>query len=316
MVPIVITAAFVLAASGTLDPTVGREAFARGIIDAFLERSGGSVWDIPASMNPRQPGAPVAIRLAEWNRAIDLGDAAQLAAAPGPFHLIVGFYRPKPEDNHRANLLAIHEVLIAPQTWKKLWGDVQPSEVANLVSKISTGDRVGAHNFALAEIGRLQIRGMHLILEPRIGERERAIACLIPFNVFYAEVLGIKRAEIQAQPALWGEPVEREFDLGAPRAVAARPAKRSAESTSSLAQTPPPSRLDIATMPTVRIDPESGQRSVQLPSPAEQIVEALKRAPATPSSTGEVTPTPQATPPPVDTGWTRIELDKPVQLGP
>lgn len=314
--PDCLTVVFVLAVSGTLDPSAGREAFARDILDAFLERTGNAVWDIPAAMNTRQPGAPVAIRLAEWNRAIDLGDASQVAAVPGPVHLIVGFYRPKPEDQHRANLLAIHEVVIAPDTWRKLWGEVQPSDVARLVSKISTGDRVGAHNFALAEVGRLQLQGLRLILDPRISEKERTIACLIPFNVFYTDILGLTRAEIQSAPTLWGEPIAREFDLGAPRAVAARNPKRSvppAEGEAKVTQAPPP---DVSSLPFVRVDPASGQRSVQLPTPVEQMVESLKRAPTTPLPAGTTDAAPAQPPPPVDTGWTRIELDKPVQLGP
>ncbi|MFQ3671018.1 MAG: hypothetical protein SNJ84_06135 [Verrucomicrobiia bacterium] len=312
--PVIIIAPLALLAPATLDPSTGREAFTRGILDALLERSSGSVWDLPASMNPRQPGAPIAIRLAEWNRPIDLGDARQLAETPGPLHLIVGFYRPKPEDNHRANLLALHEVLVSRDLWRRLWGDVGPAEVSNLVNRISTGDRVGAHNYALAEIGRLQMRGMRLVLEPRIGDQERSIACLLPFDVFYADVLGIKRAEIQPVPSLWGQPVEREFDLGAPRAIAARPPpQRRPESAEAPAPIPPP-RLDVSAMPAVRIDPESGQTSIQLPTSAEQIVEALKQAPPDRLPTGVVNP--PAPPPPADTGWTRIELDKPIQLGP
>lgn len=312
ILPIAAIAALALTA---MDPVTGREAFTRGILDALLERDSGSVWDLPANLNPRKPGAPVLIRLAEWNRAIDLGDAAQLAAFPGPIHLIVGFYRPKPEDSHQANLLAMHEVLVTPEIWRKLWGSVQPAEVADLARQVSTGDRVGAHNFALAEIGRLQLRGMRLTLEPRIGETERSVTCLLPFDIFYADVLGLQRAEIQTTPTLWGQPVAREFDLGAPRAVAVRPpTKPSRPLKAGTEASLEPAQSDVALLPTVRVDPTTGQPSVQLPSQAEQIVEALKRTSSEPSASP--TPTGPTPPPPVDTGWTRIELDKPIQLGP
>lgn len=303
----------------TENPHPASEAFSRAVMDAFLGRSPGDLWDLPGHANSRHPGIPAIIRLQEWGQNIELGPATDLLDLNQSFHLIVGFYRPRVDDKHRATLVAVHDIVLTPSAWNVLWGNASAGEIRDLVSKIQTGTPASAHNYSLAEIGRFQMKDMQLHLRTRFTPTGRQLICSIPFSTFYKQLLGQPRPEPQKDIKLWGMTIERDIDLGAPRALMLtrqQPAPVRPTPPTTVANVPSPTApADFSLAPLIRIDPQTGQRIVEPPQDVERLVEQMKKSSPTGQLPAAVLNAPPPPPPPADTGWTRIELDQPIRIG-
>lgn len=304
-------------------PVPPEAAFDRQVLDTLLGRGMDEFWDINGSANRFNPGLPVAIHFSEWGQPVDLGEAARQRAVNEPFELIIGFYEKLPSSSE-ATVVAVHDIKIDAARWEKLWGKITLAEIKQLEAAFKTGPDKNAMFYAMGECSRIGKKGSAIQIEPRISRNKRQIACYIPFGIFCTELLNDPVPKKQQGLALWGQPFKSRIDLGSkpPETLVAavdRSGKPAIPKNTAVKKAEPPA-IEVKTSQVVLKDPVlvgttpvKTEPAKATPEEIEAAIEAAQQGKLTPATPGVISDTPAAPPPPVDTGWSRIEV-QPVKI--
>ena len=175
-------------------------------------------WDIPAAFNPDHGGIPVNPKAVKYGTPIGLGDALRQFGIDEPFLLIAGFWQQvSKEEKHWVNVQAVR---VEPAAWRKLWGDLQRSDLEKLDAVIK--DKSLSLAEARERVQKLKAEPPYttslIELNPKIDRSQRRLQCSLRFDVFFDQLAPKADRSMQEQPKLFDRNVPGRFE-SAPRVI-------------------------------------------------------------------------------------------------
>jgi hypothetical protein len=207
-----ILSATLLAASAARAQEVQRhglvfEAWIRDtFFDGYAPPGYTQKWDIPAEVNRRHGGVPVNPKAAKYRTPVDLGDALRQYDIAEPFILAVGYWVQDGGEKRFVNIVA---PLIAPETWKQLWGPVTRADLEKLdaVIKDRSLDFREARKRAQAIKDAPPFTGAVIVVNPKIDAKgQRRLQCSLRSDDLFRLLAPEADPGVQKTPSLWGVP--------------------------------------------------------------------------------------------------------------
>lgn len=174
--------------------------------DGYVPPSPTQKWDIPAEANLRHGGVPVNPKAAKYRTPVDLGDALRQYEIAEPFILVVGYWVQEGGEKRFVNIVA---PLVAPDTWRKLWGPVTRADLEKLDALIKDRslDYLEARKQAHAMKSRPPFSEAVIVLNPKIDATgQRRLQCSLRSDDLYAHLAPDAPRGVQKTPSLWGVP--------------------------------------------------------------------------------------------------------------